>query len=302
MRSKCFFAAGLALLSGYSLVTLIIVAGGIPFNSFSQLALSFILVQVLGMLLVTYLVEQTRHNKRLKNQVIHQEKLSIINDLSTSFSKEIGTPFTLTKGFLQQLYQENLPPEQKREYIDAALKELQRGEAMTSDFLSLTKNNFEQQVYMDVDRVLHDVVNVISPYADTHSVRIKVETTILDEVWVEGEYQSFQQSLLNLVKNSIEAMPGGGELMIRTAVKSEKVIIEITDTGMGMTKEEVEKLGTPYYTTKEDGTGLGTSIAFSTIKGMRGTIEINSIKGKGTTFTIKLPKSIEDDQKNDYAS
>lgn len=303
-KSRIFFSAGLSLMSGYSLVALIIIAGGIPIGSFYELAISYILVQVLGMLFVTYLIEEMSQNKKLQDQMIHKEKLNTINDLSESITKEIQHPLTATKRYLQLLYHENVSPENRRRYLDMALKELDRGELVITDFLSFTQSKGEEQVYINVVNELEYVVKIITPYSITNNVRIHVDTTVMgDSVMVMGNHNQFQQSLVNLLKNSIEAMPNGGDLTITASSERKKVTIEVTDTGIGMSSEEVAKLGTPFYTTKEIGTGLGTSLVFNTINAMKGTFDIQSEKGKGTTVSIQLP-SFHDKVvvEKDYAS
>lgn len=131
------------------------------------------------------------------------------------------------------------------------------------------------------------VTGVLEPFALLGKVEIKVFSE--GEGLVLGDRQKFRQCLINLLKNGIEAMPGGGILEVRAVCDSEKVHLYITDTGAGMSPAEVERLGTPYYTTKVKGTGLGTMVAFSIVKAMDGSMEVSSAKGKGTKFFIKLP-------------
>ncbi|WP_449603861.1 ATP-binding protein, partial [Paenibacillus sp. Marseille-Q9583] len=100
-----------------------------------------------------------------------------------------------------------------------------------------------------------------------------------------------QQCLINLYKNGIEAMKekDGGTLFIDISEKKQNIIISIRDTGIGMTKEEISRLGKPYYSTKAEGTGLGMLMVYSTIDKVKGIVEVDSEKGKGTTFIITIP-------------
>lgn len=99
-----------------------------------------------------------------------------------------------------------------------------------------------------------------------------------------------QQCLINLLKNAVEAMKeNGGILSIVVSEQKNKVMIKIEDNGIGMNKEEVLQLGNPYYSTKKEGTGLGMLMVYSTISKVNGTIQVDSEKGKGTTFTILIP-------------
>ena len=106
-----------------------------------------------------------------------------------------------------------------------------------------------------------------------------------------GDQSKFRQALINLCKNSIEAMPEGGTLTLESGLYKINPVISIKDTGVGMTKEQLERLGTPFYSTKEKGTGLGTMVAFSIIRTMAGEIETTSELGKCTAFTIIFSKN-----------
>ncbi|HEY4551451.1 MAG TPA: ATP-binding protein, partial [Bacillus sp. (in: firmicutes)] len=104
-----------------------------------------------------------------------------------------------------------------------------------------------------------------------------------------GEKKKFQQCLINILKNGIESMPDNGHLQIRQSVTNDMIKIDIRDEGKGMTQEQINRLGEPYFTTKEKGTGLGMMVSYSIIKSMNGTIKVTSEYGKGTCFTLKLP-------------
>ena len=98
------------------------------------------------------------------------------------------------------------------------------------------------------------------------------------------------RAISNLVLNAIDAMPQGGELTLRTRNEN-NVLIEVTDTGSGMTAEECERIFTPYYTKKKNGTGLGLAIAQSVVSDHGGRIRVRSQPGQGTTFVIELPRN-----------
>jgi len=107
---------------------------------------------------------------------------------------------------------------------------------------------------------------------------------------IVGNKQHFQQCFLNLIKNGIEAMPNGGTLNIASSISNNKVIIRIEDSGIGMSQEQINRFGEPYFSTKTKGTGLGTMVAVKIIETMHGSLKIRSIVSKGTTLTITFPK------------
>jgi two-component system sporulation sensor kinase B len=106
---------------------------------------------------------------------------------------------------------------------------------------------------------------------------------------LEGDRYKFRQALINIGKNAIEAMDDGGILEIKANKVNDHIVMVISDNGIGMTSEQIKRLGIPYYSTKEKGTGLGTMVSFGIIKKMNGKIEIKSELGKGTEYKIIFP-------------
>ncbi|MDQ0252634.1 two-component system sporulation sensor kinase B [Evansella vedderi] len=286
-KGKNLLAMGIALI--ISLLTIfVLIINGVTFPSILFPAIAIAFSQVLATWLILFLIEDMFHYKALRERVYLQtDKLSTISELSASVSHEVRNPLTVTKGFLQLLYSNDLPDGKRRSYIDLALSELYRGEAIISDFLSLTKSN-QETIPLDVVKELNYVHNIISPYALMY--KVNVETSFEhDNVVVDGVASHFRQCLINIAKNGIEAMPDGGTLELNITSSNTHVFIEIKDTGIGMSPKEVAKLGTQYYTTKEKGTGLGTPLIFRIVESMNGCINIQSQKGKGTKFIVKLP-------------
>lgn len=120
--------------------------------------------------------------------------------------------------------------------------------------------------------------------------QIEIQSNIEENCWVLGDRQKIRQCLINLVKNGIEAVGDGGTILINLYLLGDEVHIDIQDSGKGMTLEQVNRLGNPYYSTKEKGTGLGTMVAFSIIQGMGGKISVQSKPGEGTCIKLILPK------------
>ncbi|MFD1903267.1 ATP-binding protein [Paenibacillus rhizoplanae] len=131
--------------------------------------------------------------------------------------------------------------------------------------------------------------NVILPYATIH--KVAVEFSFNNPLSTHYDSNEMQQCLINLYKNAIEAMDGVEDAVLSIAVfaSGQNIIITIRDTGVGMTKDEISRLGKPYYSTKADGTGLGMVMAYNTINKLKGRIEVTSEKGKGTVFQIIIP-------------
>ena len=133
---------------------------------------------------------------------------------------------------------------------------------------------------------------MISPLATMNGVEIEqiIKDSEQKQYMTNGERKKFQQCLINIMKNGIEAMKSkGGKLQIHLYSSQGTVKIDISDQGVGMSQEQINRLGQPYFTTKEKGTGLGMMVSYSIIKGMNGTIHVSSEPRKGTSFSLALP-------------
>ncbi|SDE07224.1 two-component system, sporulation sensor kinase B [Paenibacillus sp. UNCCL117] len=232
-------------------------------------------------------IEAMRRQIEMREELTQLEKLQVISDLAASVSHEVRNPLTVSRGFLQLLLERSAGREPESRYVKLALEEMQRAEHIITDYLSYAKPEAERVVRLAIQEELRYVTGVLESYA----LIGKVEIRLLQEGGGEvlGDRQKLRQCLINLMKNGIEAMPQGGLLEVSAVCSQQQVHIVIQDNGGGMTPEEVRRLGTPYYTTKTKGTGLGTMVAFSIVRAMNGRIEVTSRKGEGTRFELKLP-------------
>jgi two-component system, sporulation sensor kinase B len=212
----------------------------------------------------------------------------MISELSASVAHEIRNPLTVTNGFLQLLHQSQTITPTEKQYVEYSLQELERAEHIVSDFLAFAKPQSENMVYSNFKHETEYVQNIMIPYANMHQVDIRY--TFANSLHKHYDKNQIRQCFINLYKNGIEAMKeNGGTLFINVFEQRNKIMIQIKDTGTGMTKEEISQLGKPYYSTKKEGTGLGMLMVYSTIHKLKGKIEVESEKGKGTTFLITIP-------------
>jgi two-component system, sporulation sensor kinase B len=280
---------GLTLL----LTSFITVVSLVRFDQYSPRVLEFFLIymcmNVLAAWLSHYLIEMIQENKAMRMEMQHAEKMHLIGELAASIAHEIRNPMTVARGFIQLLSQQE-KDEQRSSYMQIVIQELDRAEAIINDYLSFTKPQFEQRETVDVANLVQQVTGVISSYAILKGVIIR--TYLQDCIWVNGNRQKLTQVLLNLMKNGIEAMLNGGTLQILAIREEPYVKIDVIDSGIGMGKKELGRLGTPFYSTKEKGTGLGLMISYQIVESMGGKIRVESEKGKGTQFTLLLPAAM----------
>jgi two-component system, sporulation sensor kinase B len=251
----------------------------------------FFIVCIYGgsMLILIYSIEWVRNSIAIKTRIQQTEKLEIVSHLAASVSHEIRNPLTVTKGFLQILETEEYPEEKKREFFSLARSELGRAEAIITDYLTFAKPSTNKMEILDVREELTHLIEVVYPFANMHSIFIESK---LQPVLIKGEKQLFHQCIFNILKNAIEAMEGkGGTLVIESVAMGSMVEITISDTGIGMDKKQIQRLGEPYFSMKgKNGTGLGMMVVHSIIKSMYGKIRVESNLGKGTTFVIVFPR------------
>lgn len=246
-------------------------------------------IKVVTISFIVLTLEAFRRYYRLRDQIHGYEKMEMVHHLSASISHEVRNGLTSTKGFLQ-LLREGETDSQKQQYIRIALDELDRTENIVRDFLTFAKPSPTFIKGVEMDRLIQHTLVLIEPLAKMHSIEIRKE---INRSIVMGDESLIQQTLLNILKNAIEAMPNGGVLEVCMISNDLDVIITIKDTGVGMSAIQIERLGTPYYSTKgQKGTGLGMMVAFRVIKELNGKINVASEVGKGTTLTITLPKKL----------
>ncbi|KIL51966.1 ATP-binding protein [Jeotgalibacillus soli] len=258
-------------------------------NMGTSLWIQFIVINLTGMLIITILWEVIRTNFQVLQELIKAEKMDIVSHLAASISHEVRNPLTVSKGFMQMSVDEEISAETRRIYVDFAVQEMDRASEIIDDYLTFAKPSIEQNDKMSVCEELQHAVNVIKPLANMNEVEISLPVIKQEKYFVSGERKKFQQCLINILKNGIESMPEGGSLQIGLSSNHQEITLTIRDEGKGMTQEQMNRLGEPYFTTKEKGTGLGMMVSYSIISGMNGQITVDSEVGKGTCFTIKLP-------------
>ncbi|EJR89799.1 hypothetical protein IKE_05974 [Bacillus cereus VD196] len=252
--------------------------------------LYFIILPPVVILFVVYINELLRETVLMRVKLVKIEKMEIVSQLAASISHEVKNPLTVIKGFAQLLKDHSLSKDLRENYIEHILGELNRAQSIIDEYLMFAKPASPNVDNIIIDQELKRVISIMMPLCKEHHITVSDQ---LGAGVITGNIQHFQQCLLNLIKNGIEAMPHGGTLHVTSRNSENKVIIIIKDSGIGMIKEQIKRFGEPYYSTKIKGTGLGTMVALRIIETMGGTLEINSVVGKGTTLKLTFPQSTE---------
>jgi two-component system, sporulation sensor kinase B len=231
-----------------------------------------------------HIIEKTRTQKELQRA----EKMNAIGQLAASVAHEIRNPMTVVKGFLQIFLVKDHLSEEEHMFIRLMIEELNRAEIIINDYLSLARPDLEKTEKVDANDLAAKVMDLMNSYA-LMSKNVEVQTHFGSHVYMVGNKSELQQVLINLLKNAIEAMGNGGVLTLTVKTNAAYGIFEITDTGIGMSIEELKRLGTAFYSLKEKGTGIGLMVCYQIVERMKGKIEVESKKGSGTTFKIYVP-------------
>lgn len=245
------------------------------------------LINLITMAVSLYLIDEMLEKRRLKERIRRTEKMFILGELSATFAHELRNPLTTVHGFIQLMMSSLVFETKRTEYLRIMMTELELAESYLAEFLKLTKPSDDAREPVDLGELIGEVSEALLNLAAENHVEIRSEVN--STVVIEASRIKVKQCLFNLMKNGIEAMTEGGILRIILKRNRKNVVIDIIDTGVGMTREEIKRIGLPFYSTKVRGTGLGTIISYSIIKDLNGDVEIVSKKGKGTCFTITLP-------------
>lgn len=268
----------------------VLALGLVTFSPFYLVLIT--IIHILPMLTVPMFIsfiENTRNENLLISELKKIEKLKSVSEIAASISHEVRNPLTVVRGFLQLMKDRSISDDSRNMYIELSLKEVDRAECVISDYLTFAKPSIENIEIIDLAKEIVYVGNVVQPYAAMYNIEIAIKT--VENIFIAGELQRLHQCLINLVKNGIEAMSNGGKLFIEMIDNRLDVTILVGDTGIGMTKDQLARLGTPYYSTKgSKGTGLGTMVVFSVVKAMNGKVEVESNLGLGTEFKLSFPK------------
>lgn len=199
---------------------------------------------------------------------------------------EIKNPIAVCKGYLDMFDTNN--PEHSIKYIPILREEIERVLILLQDFLSMTKVNIEKES-MDIYLLLEDVVDDFKPILKNRNVDLSIDIDD-EELYIEGDYNRLKQVFMNIIKNSIESIPESQKGLIKIYTKKSKdnIKIYISDNGVGMDSEILKKFNEPFFTTKKNGTGLGTALSMEIIKAHGGEINYSTVENKGTTVEIIL--------------
>jgi PAS domain S-box-containing protein len=226
--------------------------------------------------------------RKKTEEVLHrQDKLAAVGQLAAGVAHEIRNPLTSMKGYAEFLQLDEKDPE-RMEFLNIILDEIERVNTIVEDFMVLAKPKAVELEEKNVVPVIKNVVSLLEFEARKKNVHLSFDCN-QEIIQIECDENRLKQVFLNFIKNGIEAMPNGGDLHVKTIIHENNVQISIQDSGVGIPKEKLKKLGEPFFTTKKNGNGLGLMVSFKIIESHNGKVFVESEPNKGTTFNILLP-------------
>lgn len=254
---------------------------------FFGVAINFLATQLLLLFLFLLFQKRMKNQELYYDQVKQAEKLRTTGQLAAAVAHEIRNPITVVKGFIQLHENDKALPEHIKKHYKLMLDELQVAETVISDFLSLAKPSETKMEFVSVNTALHTVMDLLNTYAMVDTIHIELEME--NDYEIQCNIMEFKQLFVNLLKNAIEASHHGDTIRVKVTGEEDRVVVMIIDSGSGMSQEQQERIGTPFYSLKAKGTGLGLMICYNIVEKYEGTINIWSEEGKGTEVTVTFP-------------
>jgi len=241
---------------------------------------------------ITGLIDITEE-KRLQQEMARIDRLNLVGQLAAGIAHEIRNPMTTVRGYLQLL---GTKPEYeaKKSTFDLMISELDRANAIITEFLSLAQTKQMELKSENLNNLLNNLYPLIEADTFTQNKQIRIISGEIPDL--ELNAKEICQLVLNLTRNGLEAMEENGSLTIRSYVEDSKVVLEISDEGCGIPQEHISKIGTPFFTTKDTGTGLGLALCYKIAESHNAKVRVDS-SSSGTTFFILFPISDKEQEK-----
>jgi two-component system sensor histidine kinase HydH len=230
---------------------------------------------------------------QIKNQ--HIEKLASVGNLAAGIAHEVRNPLSSIKGyatFLGSLFDMG---SEHRKIADLMAEEVDRVNRVISELLEFARPSDLKFEKIKIENLIDHSIRIVTHEAESSGIKI-VKNTESGLPDLHADLDRLTQVLLNLYINAIQAMRKGGQLLVQARQKGTALIIDVSDTGVGVQLDDFKRIFDPYFTTKKNGTGLGLAIAHKIVENHMGTIRVKSVENSGTTVSISLPMNKEKEE------
>lgn len=243
--------------------------------------------RVIGRLLI---LNDITERVSLEDQLVQAEKLSSIGLLAAGVAHEVNTPLAVVTSQAQMLMKHMAPEDPGARTVEKIIKQSFRAAEIVNNLLKFSRVSGSEYSELDLNKVIRETVSLAEPMLRASRISLNAQLTpSLPPVY--GNFGKMQQVFMNLIMNARDAMPRGGELTLATECENSSVHIEVSDTGVGIPPDHLNKIFDPFFTTKSTsrGTGLGLAVTYGIIREHSGKIRVDSAVGRGTTFRLEFP-------------
>ncbi|MEC0273385.1 ATP-binding protein [Peribacillus frigoritolerans] len=258
----------------------------VALDSFGN-TLNFIAIQIILAFVFIGTNNRMESNNAFHKEIQQAKQLNSVGQLAATIAHEIRNPITVVKGFAQLLDQEKELNETEKFYVQTMLTELEYTQVIINDYLSLAKPQTDNVQVIPLNDEIQKISDLLTSFANNRNIGFLLD--FRDDLHINMNPIELKQILVNIMKNGIESMNEPGFIKVETEQERTMAKIRITDTGIGLSKEQLEILGTPFYSLKDRGTGIGLTVCYSIVQKYKGKIVVQSEVNKGTSFTIYLP-------------
>jgi two-component system NtrC family sensor kinase len=233
-------------------------------------------------------------NVRLQNaqqQLVQSEKLAAVGQLTAGIVHDVKNPLAVIKGLAESLQEEPALEAYAKKDLGVIRESATKANQIVSDLLTFSRQSTPEMKLQDLKATVEAALRITTFLARKGQVQV-IAALPEQPVYVTYDAQQIEQVLINLIQNAIQAMPKGGTLRVSLSQADEAIALAVQDTGIGIPPENLRRIFDPFFTTKPEGegTGLGLSVGYGIIGRHHGRIDVESVVGEGTTFTILLPK------------
>jgi two-component system, NtrC family, sensor histidine kinase HydH len=232
--------------------------------------------------------EKTEELRQSHERLLRSERFAAVGEAAAYVSHEIKNPLMVIGGFARQLERNPEMPQTAGAKLRIISDEVKRLENFLGELRDFTRPAVPAKVAGNINDLVQEVAMMMQETAK--EVNIQLITNLGGDVPVMSfDENQMKQVLINLIKNALEAIDGGGIITLATSFQDAKVNLSVQDNGKGIDPEIIPDIFNPFFTTKKTGTGLGLAVINKIVEDHHGTIDVRSTKGRGTTFTIHLP-------------
>ena len=259
------------------------IAESINFSSIFKIFISLTVFYLIGTITIK-IISRIEKTFSLNQTLKELEKEKNLKNSLFKITHEVKNPLAVCKGYLSMIDYNDAKKTKK--YSEIILGEIDRALDIMDNFSEYTKISIRKDI-MDLDFLISDTINSLNPIFKNKDIITTYNSE--DEIYINGDYKRLKQVLINIMKNSVEAISKDGTINVKLKKNNKYIIIEIKDNGCGISKEDIDKIGALFYSSKQKGCGLGVALSKEIISLHSGELLYESSKGKYTKAIIKLP-------------